>query len=470
MRKFLRELHSVASCVNIKDANVGVARELSLEPQITSTYGYIDTSKSLDELSAANLFTASELLNPMGVMHDDPDRTAMSYKQTKYMVPVQDADPVLIGNKVESVVPYLLSDEFIVDAKEDGVVLDVSEGYCIIEYKSGKRQAINIAPRAQKNSSAGFWIDNTLVCDLKPGDKFKQGDILAYNNKHFSKNAEDIGASMNLGVLCKIAISSQWDVFEDSAPISKRLSEKLTTEMVDEKSITFSPYTYVDYMVNVGDTIKAGEPLIVFSDAMNEEIQKGLAGLRDANREAVVESAKTSVSSKYTGEILDIKVYTTSELEDLDPSLQKVVQNYWDRIEKKNAVLAKYENPGDLNYYKAGQVISEIAEVIKPEKSDKLRGAILKPGDVLILFYIKYNVPASKGDKIVCSVCKGIISHVFEEGMEPYSEYRPEEPIDTIVAPLAVAARKVPAIFLTIFGNKLLIELKKQLEEIYLDN
>lgn len=73
-------------------------------------------------------------------------------------------------------------------------------------------------------------------------------------------------------------------------------------------------------------------------------------------------------------------------------------------------------------------------------------------------------------DKVVCSVCKGIISHVFEEGMEPYSEYRPEEPIDTIVAPLAVAARKVPAIFLTIFGNKLLIELKQQLKDLYLGN
>ena len=59
------------------DANVGVARALTLEPQITSTYGYIDTSKSLDELTSTNLFTASELLNPLGVMHDDPDRTAI---------------------------------------------------------------------------------------------------------------------------------------------------------------------------------------------------------------------------------------------------------------------------------------------------------------------------------------------------------------------------------------------------------
>lgn len=52
-------------------------RELTLEPNITSTYGYIDTSKSVDEMSGANLFIASELLQPMGVMHDDPDRTSI---------------------------------------------------------------------------------------------------------------------------------------------------------------------------------------------------------------------------------------------------------------------------------------------------------------------------------------------------------------------------------------------------------
>jgi len=68
----------------------------------------------------------------------------------------------------------------------------------------------------------------------------------------------------------------------------------------------------------------------------------------------------------------------------------------------------------------------------------------------------------------VCSVCKGIVSHVFDEGKEPYSEYRPDEVIDTLVAPLAVSARKVPNIFLTIFGNKIMIELKRQLKDMYL--
>lgn len=59
------------------DANIGVVRQLTMEPQITSTNGYIDASKSEDDLNSANLFTVAEMISPLGVTHDDPDRTAM---------------------------------------------------------------------------------------------------------------------------------------------------------------------------------------------------------------------------------------------------------------------------------------------------------------------------------------------------------------------------------------------------------
>lgn len=76
-RAYDKSMMGTVGMVTSPDANVGVVRSLTLEPQIKSTYGYIDTSKSLDELNSANLFTVSELLNPLGVMHDDPDRTAI---------------------------------------------------------------------------------------------------------------------------------------------------------------------------------------------------------------------------------------------------------------------------------------------------------------------------------------------------------------------------------------------------------
>lgn len=61
------------------DALVGINRQLSLEPSVTSLRGYIDAGSKakVDKLTSTNLFTPAELLTPLGVQHDDPDRTAI---------------------------------------------------------------------------------------------------------------------------------------------------------------------------------------------------------------------------------------------------------------------------------------------------------------------------------------------------------------------------------------------------------
>ena len=387
------------------------------------------------------------------------------------MISVADSDPVLIGNRVEAVVPYLLSDEFVVDAKEDGEVVEVTKDWVIVRYKSGKNYAIEVAPRVKKNASAGFYVDNTLTCDLKVGDKFKKGDILAYNDKQFTKHTDDNGASMNLGVLTKIAIASSWDIYEDSTPITAKLSERLATEMIDEKAIVLKPNTIVDQIAKVGQKIKSGDLLIKFSEAMEDYIQNAIKSLSDSDSSSsIIEDAKTTIKAKHTGEVVDIKIYTTVPIEDLDPSLGKIVSDYQNKIMSRNKVLDKYENKDDMKYYKAGQIISEVAEVMETSKNGKIKGEYIDKG-VLIMFYVKYKDVAAKGDKIVANFAlKGVTSHVIEEGYEPYSEYRPDEEISTIIAPLAVAARKTPSIFIAMFGNKLLIEAKRQLKDYYLDD
>lgn len=60
------------------DGNVGVARKLTMEPNIKGHRGFIDIKKDdLNSLNDVNLFTAAEMLTPMGVSHDDAIRTAI---------------------------------------------------------------------------------------------------------------------------------------------------------------------------------------------------------------------------------------------------------------------------------------------------------------------------------------------------------------------------------------------------------
>ena len=65
------------------------------------------------------------------------------------------------------------------------------------------------------------------------------------------------------------------------------------------------------------------------------------------------------------------------------------------------------------------------------------------------------------------SALKSIVGDVIPEGLEPYSEYRPEEEISCFLGPGALLARMTPSAILTMFGNKVIIELERQLEDIY---
>lgn len=62
---------------------------------------------------------------------------------------------------------------------------------------------------------------------------------------------------------------------------------------------------------------------------------------------------------------------------------------------------------------------------------------------------------------------KGIIGEIIPEGYEPYSEFRPDEEVSSLIPPSSILKRQVPSILITVLGNKIMVELKRKLEEIY---
>lgn len=60
-----------------KDKNVGINRELVIEPTISNARGYRDQVEDPDELLDINLFAPNEMLTPATIRSDDPIRSAM---------------------------------------------------------------------------------------------------------------------------------------------------------------------------------------------------------------------------------------------------------------------------------------------------------------------------------------------------------------------------------------------------------
>lgn len=473
IRSYNESMLGIMGITTSPDAGVGINRQLTLEPNVTSTRGYLNVSgeEHVNELNSAQLLSPSELLTPLGVQHDDPTRTSMAYKQTMYMVLVDDSDPVLIGNGAEKILPYHLSSDFVINAEDDGKVIEINENFLVVQYDNGKYRTIDMNPQFKKNSAAGFYIKSQLITDLKPGDSFKKNTILAWDDKAFKKEGHSPEVSMRLGPLIKVAIVPEWDIYEDSAPISKRASERMATDMVMPIKVSLHKDAFVSKMMKVGDHVNAGENVIVFDNYHEDPmVMKMIQELREEEREEIIEQNSNKKTSHYTGEIVGIDVITTVPVEDLSESLQKIVKENWKKLEKRDKILEKYKNPEDLNYYKSGNVISTSREIVKPDYNGKVKGEYVEDG-VLITFHVGFKDFMSRGDKLASQFAlKSTNSHVIEEGLEPWSESRPDEPIDLIVAPLSISARKTPSIFLAMFTNKILIEAKRHLRDYWNEN
>lgn len=385
------------------DGQCGVQRTLTLEPKIKSVRGYVDItdSKDLKKLKDVNLFSPGELSVPLGATRDDPIRIGHAIKQSKHMIPVKKSSPVLISNGVEESCRFDLSTDFVVNAKEDGKVVEYDEEskIMIVEYKSGAHQAINLAPTIVKNGGGGFWESNILITNLKVGSRFKENDALAWNKDFFQNNKLN-GCRMNMGTLTKVAIMSTYDTHQDATFITEKLSKDAASEMCFQRSVVVGKNANVTFIANVGDEVEIGQSLIQFDTSFEDNsLNEFLSALSKDPRleKEIMDSSRNNIKSKVAGTIEDIKIYSTVDVDELSPSLGRIVKNYYNKINRKKKLLSKYDPDGSI--VKCGLLVSETTGKVEPNKFGVIRGQKVEDS-VLIEFYIKHVELLEVGSKI----------------------------------------------------------------------
>ena len=385
----------------------------------------------------------------------------------KHMIPVASASPVLVSNGSEKILPYHLSNDFCVVAKADGKVISNNQktGVIVIEYNElingKKRYVINSNTKVVKNGAGGFYLTNKLNCDeLKPGFRFKKNDVLAYNDKFFSKSNME-GVRFNIGTLVKAACCSTYSSFEDGNFVTEKLSTKLGAEICMETETVIGKNSNVSYIVSIGDEVNIGDPLIIFDNSSNDEsFNKMLKNIGTELKEEITLLGKTPIKAKYAGVIQDIKIYATVKTSEMSSSLKKVVEDYYSRIRAQENDIKK--NAGsDPNL-----AFTETTDIIENEDG-KIMGVTVGEG-VLIKFFIKYIDKHSIGDKLVnFTAMKYVTAEMIKPGLEPYSLDNPDEEISTLIAPGGILGRMTPSIFTTMYANKIIVELKRKWLEMY---
>ena len=448
------------------DANVGINKNLVVEPTIINARGYRKPVDDIDELKDVNVFSPVELLTPGSARMDDPIRTAIAVKQSSHVVPVKDACPALVSNGFDEAIQFHLSDDFVINAEEDGKVIDINDelGFIMVQYKSGKTKAIYTKPEIVKNSGGGFYMSNQLVpTHAKIGEKFSKDEPLAYHPKYFQYSKLN-GLRYSIGPMVKMAIASSFNTYEDGGICTEELSEKMITNIVyqEEPGRFKRNYNIID-MVKIGDHVNVGDTLIKYDiSSEDDELTKFLGRLSDGNADLLADEARNDIKAQHAGTVVDIQVSSLLEPENLSPSLGKLVQQYFDVGNKKKEYLEKFDSSEGI--MKSGYMLTDSTKPLK-NKYNSLEGD--KGVDVRVKIFIEHSDTMGVGDKVAqYNANKQIISQLIPKGWEPYSEFRPEEIISSLSSPGTIARRMTPSVLTIMAANKVLIELKRKIDDI----
>ena len=192
--------------------------------------------------------------------HDDQTRLQMSSSQMRQSILLKEFDHPMIKSGCEHL--YTDFTQFIKRAKKNGEVVYIDTKYLIVSYEDGEVDVFDIAYRKIYVEHMDFM--NVYV---KPGDKFKAGDILAESN--FCKDGSiRFGRNLLTGVMVYYGNN-----YEDGIVISDKLVDQdiLTSVHFKDLSFTLPPHKVLlslskdDYqpLPQEFSTIQSGDPYAI---------------------------------------------------------------------------------------------------------------------------------------------------------------------------------------------------------------
>jgi hypothetical protein len=468
MRAFDKSMVGVFAASSPDSADVGISKFLPLNPRITDVRGFVKSGETdnPEELDYGNIGSVAELLVPFAIDHDDAKRLGLVGKESKHLMAASETDPMLIGNGVEKVLPYMTSNDFISVAKQSGKVLvvDKDNGIAVVEYKDGTRETIDIQDREHKDGGMGFYVVSRKIFEFKEGDTFKKNDVLARNPSYFSTENSVSKPEFNPGVLSNVAIIMSPYTFEDSSIITERIAGRMSTEVVMFKAVVLGAKSQIHSIASVGSHVNAGDALMVYEDEIDDPEINKMVSESDAAKDltAIEELVNRTPHSKVTGTIHDIKIYYTVPTTEMSESVKKLVDWHNNRIKQRKKIMNEYNAPPP------GEIVTDYIGITKPNASKKIRGEVCPTGRILIEIYVKYRDTPNSGDKVTYfSSLKCVLARTIPQSLAPYPVKRPHDPIDAVLSPISLEARMVASVLYVLFGNKCVWGLKEKIRKIY---
>lgn len=432
----------VISEATVDNQNTGATTFLSSDPNYTSLYGTTE-SKPIDQLKPSNLLSISAMLG-VGSTIDDPKRTTFLSVQNSHTIPIAGSIPSPVRTGYDSCIAHRVDDKFAFVAKEAGKVTEVSDKHMAIKYQSGKTDRVQLG--SKYGVSTGHIIHNRLITDYKVGQEVKEGDVVAYNPTHFTRDIFNKSQVLfKNSVLARTVLMESNDTEEDSSAISPRLAGEMATIKTELRTLIIPFTDTIENMVIEGDTVTSETPLCTIIDAVftdttmfGEDVVNTLSQL-----------AQNAPKAKHPGVISKIEVlyYGDPEEADISPSVKQLIKRY------------DYERQMEAKRMQDGR-----PEVGRLFDTIRIQGTPLPLNHIAVKVYIEERDPMGVGDKGVFSLqLKSVIARV----MDGVNETKSGKPIDAIFGYQSISNRIVCSSELIGTTNTLLKLITKEVIDIY---
>ena len=310
--------------------------------------------KFTDEITDKQPISIPVSMTPF-LKHDDQTRLQMAASQMRQSIMLKEFDTPLISSGCEGL--FTNYTQFVKQAKKNGEVIYIDRNYIIVAYEDGEPDIFDISYRKIYVEHLDFM--NVYV---KPGDKFKAGDVLAESN--FCKDGHiNIGRNLLTGVMVYYGNN-----YEDGIVISDRLANEDTLTSVHFKDLSFS-LTPDKVLLSLKDgeynplpealdVIKAGDPYAVLKKLNSDEFYSVFSEpIELTARKNFIISEVNIYANEWNQEVPEYKQWIEKKLQeqsDTENDLQKVIKKHLskdtavkfikDRGLDKFSFVGKYKN------------------------------------------------------------------------------------------------------------------------------
>jgi len=441
--KFLRRFHEndigLISEGTVDSSEVALNVFSTTDPKLRNLRGQIHVDEKEIDASPEKAFSTSSLLAPL-IELDDPKRINFVQIQNAHSIAAAGYHQPLLRTGYEYVIPYRVGKLYCSMAKEEGVVIEVTDKRIIVEYKSKVKEAFPLGKLYGRME--GSIYPHVLVTNLKPKQKFSKDDYICYNKNFFEPDwLNEKRLVLKFSGLVSTALTANDEVFEDSSAISKDFSLRMSTKVIKEKSYIIDFHKQITGILPVGTPVKPTTTLFTVLETDEE-----LSNMSESTIEMLQQLVNLSPKAKYNGTIDRYEIKYNGELQDMSSSLRKLTQQ--------------------LNKQTIDETVYTEYEVSNNKVTSEYRsnGKNLDVDTLELKVYIEVELEQGIGDKgVFANQMKSVNSAIFSSNITTESG----TPIDAMTSYKGIINRIVNSPVLIGTTNRLLKHVSKQVADIY---